>query len=250
MVQLLRDGSIGAKGGNYPATGVLASTEELQRPYRLLALGLQRSLLLPSEIVAALKGLAVYAKSATFDERVDLWRTQGGGWQDILGTPVARKAAGAGVPTFSQISSGTYYGYKFGIDDSLLFTYHTPHDYRPGSSVFFHTHWLRVGTAVQPVKWRFTYSFARGYARGTFDLTGTVIDVQTTPNAVSLTHEITEAAAAALALGEVDGLLLVEVKRVTNGGVDNANDVFLLMADVHYQSDTITTKNRNYPFYE
>lgn len=47
---------------------------------------------------------------------------------------------------------------------------------------------------------------------------------------------------------QVDGLVSVRLRRITNGGVDNPNGVFLMLSDMHYQSTAGLTKNRNYPF--
>ena len=42
---------------------------------------------------------------------------------------------------------------------------------------------------------------------------------------------------------------LVTLKRVTNGGTDNTDDVFGLMVDLHYQSDRDATRNKVPDFY-
>ena len=53
----------------------------------------------------------------------------------------------------------------------------------------------------------------------------------------------------ALTLLEPDELILVTVRRVTNGAVDNTDDVFGLTVDFHYESDRDSTPNKVPNFY-
>ena len=48
---------------------------------------------------------------------------------------------------------------------------------------------------------------------------------------------------------EVDSLILLELKRVTNGGTENTDTVFGLFVDLHYQTSMYATPNRSPSFY-
>jgi hypothetical protein len=172
------------------------------------------------------------------------------GWRDMIGTLTVRRATGAGVPTFDQIGVTPFYAYTFAVNDTILVTYHPDHDYAVGTPIYFHAHWMKNGTNVQPVKWEFTIAYAKGYGREAFPFSApTVTSVTQTPAATAFTHEIAEIATPVDLDWEVDGLIMVSIKRVTNGGTDNTDTVSLLTADLHYQTDRTMTKEKNYPFY-
>lgn len=175
-----------------------------------------------------------------------------GGWKDITGT-YRNPSTAANSPTWAAINGGPFYGWKFGINDYQIFYFHQPHDYAPGTDMLMHAHWLPSGTNTQPVKWQFTYSFAKGFGQEAFDTTGTVETAQEAGPGVAYTHMVTEIDAADAISGadlEVDGILMVVVKRITNGGTENTDDIFLLMSDIHYQANAVATVGRAPPFYE
>ena len=53
----------------------------------------------------------------------------------------------------------------------------------------------------------------------------------------------------AIILTEPDELLLVTIRRVTNGVVNNTDIVFGLSVDLHYEADRDTTPNKTPNFY-
>jgi len=69
------------------------------------------------------------------------------GWRDIIGD-VRPKTSGAGTPTLSTWIGGQVQMYSFAVNDVIDFTFHIPHDYVPGSDMFFHLHWGHNGTAT------------------------------------------------------------------------------------------------------
>jgi hypothetical protein len=52
-----------------------------------------------------------------------------------------------------------------------------------------------------------------------------------------------------MVLTSPDELILVSLRRVTNGGTDNVNTVFGLMVDIHYEADRFSTPNKAAPFW-
>lgn len=176
---------------------------------------------------------------------------QNGGWRDLVG-PIESRGAGATRPTYRQIGSGPFWAYDFAINDEVWVYYHIDHDISPNTPIYLHTHWLPDGTDANSVKWQFTYSIALGHQQQVFDVTGTVVSVEQTPEGTAYMHHIAEISdndAAAILASEPDALLLVNIKRIANGGTDNTDQIFLLLADCHYQADRFSTKNRAPNFY-
>jgi hypothetical protein len=161
------------------------------------------------------------------------------GWTDMLGQIKAR-TIGANNPTETVMGGGSFTGWKFVLNDAVQVIFHWPHDAVVGDEqqFFCHAHWTTDGTSTATVKWEFTYSFAKGFGQGVFNTTGTAVTVEEAAAGVAWTHMTSEITTAIDGGGyEFDGLLLVKVKRITNGGTDNTDGVFLHMADLHYLSD-------------
>ena len=170
----------------------------------------------------------------------------GVGWRDLVGQISTTRAAGATVPTFSQIGSTEYWFWKFAVGDYVQVSYHIDHDFYYSSSIFFHAHWFKDGTNVQPVKWQMSVVYAHGHAQGAFDFTTpTTTSIQTTPQTAAYTHEISEIASGVDLSYRTDGLVVVQYKRITNGGTDNTDGIYLVTADCHYQADKFSTLNKS-----
>jgi hypothetical protein len=167
------------------------------------------------------------------------------GWRDLVGQVQTFRAAGAGVPTFTQIGSTGFFFWKFAVGDSVVAIYHIDHDFAYGTKIFFHTHWFKDGTNVQPVKWEMKVAYAHGHAQGVFDFTNPTTDtVTTTPAATAYTHQVSELATGIDLSYRTDGIVSVIYKRVANGGTDNTDGVYLITADCHYQTDKFATLNK------
>ena len=176
---------------------------------------------------------------------------QGGGWRDMLGQIIV-PTTGTGRPVWTQMGTSVWYAWKFAVNDAVQVIYHIDHDYSLGTNAYLHTHWTTNGTSANAVKWEFTWTFAKGYNQANFDIagSGTTKSVSLAAGGTAWRHMISEVVDADTVPGaslEVDGLLIASIKRVTNGGSENADSVFLLMSDAHYQADALSTKNRNGP---
>lgn len=174
------------------------------------------------------------------------------GWRDMVGQLREFRAAGAGVPTWTQVGTTGFYAYVFELNDSIQVDYHIDHDYAPGTAIYLHTHWFADGTNAQPVKWQMSSVFAKGHQQAIFDFSNPVVDTVTqTPTGTAFTHMIAELADPGLTEFdfEVDGVLTVVYKRITNGGTDNTDNIFLRTADCHYRTDRTATKNKAPNFY-
>ena len=176
------------------------------------------------------------------------------GWRDIEG-PVQVRTTGAGRPTWSQIGTTSFYAYDFAVNDSCWFTYHIPHDIAD-TTVHFHTHFLLDDTNTTNFVWEYTWAYAKGYDQAAFDLAITpiagasgVITATLAGAGTAFTHQIAETIGVDITgLTEPDGMIMMSIKRITNGGSDKANGVFMITSDVHYLSDSGSTLNRNYPY--
>lgn len=170
------------------------------------------------------------------------------GWSDVTGDISVRGVA-ATDPTWTQISTGPLYAFAFDVADYVWIQYLMPHNIVPGSEMYFQAHWLASGTDTNTVKWQFDYAYSDGYSRGAFDPTGVTLTAEEAPTGTAYTHMTTESGLIAVT-AEPSGILYARVGRVANGATDNTDTIFLLEADVKYQSTGIpATKNRSPDFY-
>lgn len=171
------------------------------------------------------------------------------GWRDLTADVIV-KGLGANNPTWAQIDSGPLFAYKFALEDECWMVYHVPHDILPSADIHFHTHWIPDGTNVNPVKWQFTYMYALGHNQAAFTPAGTVETAESAGPGVAWQHMITETTAVTIpTLTEPDGLIYVHVERIANGATDNTDNIFLLTADIHYQSTNLSTLGKAPDFY-
>lgn len=172
------------------------------------------------------------------------------GWRDILG-PILTRGVGATDPAWTQIGSSVMYAYAFALNDVAWIYYHIPHDYVPGTNFHFHIHWMPSGTNANSVKWQVEWMYADGHNQEPFDpASGITTDTITqTVGGTAFQHYVTETAAQVDPGMEPDGILYCKFSRITNGGTDNTDTIFVLTADVHYQSCNLATKNRAPDFY-
>lgn len=166
------------------------------------------------------------------------------GWRDILGQ-VRQRGVGANDPSWSPIGGSVFSGWQFGLSDEIWVEYHIPHDYVPDTDIHFHAHWLSDGTdTTNTVKWEWSYIYADGFGQEAF-VPGTPTTVTAEQvSAGQYYHMVTETAAVTIAGIQVDGMIYVRCRRITNGATDNANGIYLLTTDVHYQSNNMATKNK------
>ena len=175
--------------------------------------------------------------------------SQAYGWRDITGE-IRTRGVGATDPDWTQVGSGALYQYSFAVNDQCWFAYHIPHDYVPGSDFYLHVHWAPSGTSTNTVKWQWVYAYAKGFNQEAFSSTGTTITAEQAGPGVALQHMVTETVAIdGSAITEPDGHIWVNLKRITNGGSENADTIYVFDADVHYQSTNMATAGKAPSFY-
>lgn len=179
---------------------------------------------------------------------------QSAGWRDLTSTIIAAKLPAANAPTlqaFNPGGTGLRQEYAFAVNDYVLLpAFHVNHDILPGiSQAYGHVHWSTDGVDVQPVKWELQIHRARGHNQANFGAVASLFVTQAAHGS-AWRHMITEVIDLdALTLTEPDELILVTLRRVTNGAVDNADRVFGLTVDFHYQADRWCTPAKAPDFY-
>jgi len=174
------------------------------------------------------------------------------GWRDITSDPNVR-GVGASDPTFAVYTGTVMRQYSFSAttEQEVFFTFHMPHDYVPGSAIYFHAHWSNAAATPNTgnVVWGFDYSFAKGFNQEAFPAFTSITVTQACP-ATRYRHNIAETTAVTIAGLEVDGLILVRGYRKAADAADTCTDaVFLHTMDIHYQSTNMATKNKAPSFY-
>ena len=174
------------------------------------------------------------------------------GWKDMLAPLTAAGVPSNNAPTLTNfvVGTNTRREYAFVVNDYIYVQpFHINHDIKPNGLAYAHVHWTTNGTSTATVKWEFQIVRALGHNQANFTQSATIA-VEQAGAGSAYRHMVAEVDVAdALTLTEPDELILVTLRRVTNGGTDNADTVFGLMVDFHYESDRDATPNRSPDFY-
>lgn len=178
------------------------------------------------------------------------------GWRDLTSDIIVR-GSGPNDPSFVQYGASAFYQYQFSATtmQQVWLVYHVPHDYVPGTDIYFHAHWSNAVATPNTgnVVWGFEYTFAKGFNQGAFSGAnpGSIITVTQACPSTRYQHMVAETTAVTISGMEVDGLILVRAYRDAAAAGDTCTDaVFLHTADIHFQSTGIlTTKNKAPSFY-
>lgn len=200
---------------------------------------------------ATLPAGAVIGKGSGIGLKVDT-ASPTWGWRDLT-SEIVLKGTGASDPSFSTYGATVLRQYNFSAttEQEVFMTFHVPHDYVPGTDIYFHAHWSNAAATPNTgsVVWGFDYSFAKGFNQAAFPGLTTITVTQACP-ATRYQHNIAETAAVTISGMEVDGLILVRAYRKAADAADTCTDaVFLHTIDIHYQSNNMATKNKAPSFY-
>ena len=176
-----------------------------------------------------------------------------GEWYDLLTSTIAagRRGAATDFDWVDYDTSGIYQP-GFSINDDGIANFHINHDIKRGSLMYPHIHWSIVGTDVNPIHWELNYKIAERNDDGVSVfgalITKTLIG---TPSGTSTDHIVTETTEASAQLApEVDAIIIMQIKRVTNGATDTVDEVCAHFADFHYQRERLGTRNKAPDFYK
>ena len=210
--------------------------------------------------VATHSDVLVLPKTSGYGLKVDT-ATPTYGWGDIIGQLEAKTTGptAASLNTFRnniaafQMTTGV-----IGTGNTFYLVYHIPHDYAPGTDLFWHVHWAHNSASVTTGSVTFSYevTYAKGFDQAAFpaSVTGTVVQTAST---VQYRHMVAEgqisvAGGSATQLNtnniEVDGLVLLAFS-VSANTMSAATNPFIFTADLHYQSTGIGTKGKAPSFY-
>lgn len=174
-------------------------------------------------------------------------------WYDMLApiSSAGRRGAAADFDWTEYNGTGIYQP-DFAVGEDGIVVYHVNHDIKPNSKAYPHIHWSADGTDTNPVHWELNYITASrdDDAPTAFGSKQTITLIGTNPgNAFS--HFVTEVNDAnAITVPEVDSVILMQVKRVTNAAVENTDVIFGHFVDIHYQRDRFGTPQKAPDFYK
>jgi hypothetical protein len=192
----------------------------------------------------------------------NVWQWFAPGWKDEKADIIVR-AAGANDPVWTQIGATDFWAYLMpgnnGGAQTWFWTFiHINHDYRIGSPVYVHVHWLPGDTNSGNVQFNLSIAAAKGHNQQAFNFASpsTFTLTQAAPG-VQYQHmiaEMTDADAATLLATqriEPDSVLCVRVARNPGAAGDTygaagltTGQVFVNFCDAHYQVSRFATKNR------
>jgi hypothetical protein len=174
------------------------------------------------------------------------------GWSDMLAPLLNAGIPNQNAPTLAVFgpSPSQYQAYTFAANDYVFVQpFHVNHDIKPNGQAYIHVHWSTNGVSTNTVKWEFAVMRALGHDQANFGAV-TTLTVEQAASGTAWRHMVAEVdATQTLTLTEPDEVILVVLKRVTNGATDNADSVYGLMVDFHYQTDRRSTPNRSPDFY-
>lgn len=176
----------------------------------------------------------------------------GYGWFDELASISNAKMPASNYPThtnFQSAGSLQRKEYAFSVNDYVFVQpFHINHNAKPNSLAYFHVHWTTNGTSAATVRWELNVQRAKGHNQAAFGVPTQLLLPAQAASGTAYQHMIIEDTTG-ITLYEPDELILVTLRRVTNGGTDNADTVFGLMCDIHYQIDRMATRNKVPNFY-
>ena len=174
-------------------------------------------------------------------------------WYDLMApiTSAGRRGAASDFDWTDYNTTGIYQP-DFAIGEDGICVFHINHDIKPGSKMYPHVHWSTDGTDTNTVRWELNFVYAsRDDDSPTAFSAKQTITLDGTPSGTAYAHHVTEVTDAnAVDAYEVDSIILMQIKRVTNGGTENTDTVFGHFVDIHYQRDRFGTPQKAPNFYE
>ncbi len=185
-------------------------------------------------------------------------------WVDLIG-PISPRTLGtssAMLYPFNEQTTG--WAHRAGSEGDL--TYHVPHDYAPNTDTFIHVHWGHNGTDIQgTLKLKLYVSIAKRTYPATPFSAPIMIPLEITglniTNSPRWAHRVDEVALSTVSgtggtllnsLIETDGLIQVHYEVDTIPSISGSTEVnlpYIQTIDIHMQSTSIGTKNKDPDFW-
>jgi hypothetical protein len=162
-------------------------------------------------------------------------------WKDLL-SEITTRTTGAGTPAFNVFNAPNR-AYQFAVGDEVYNIIHVPHDWKPGTKVYFHVHWAGSNTDTGTTTWDLNWCYAPGHGQGAFSANALVQVTQAHCGIVN-GHNIAEMSDEQAVFPvdmQPDGIFMVATKLSAKAYTGN---VFGFYVDMHYQSDENMTTTR------
>jgi len=165
-------------------------------------------------------------------------------WNDIFIPLAGAKVPASNTPSWDSYSTNLN-SYTFAIDDYAdLATAEILHDWKEGTDLQVHVHFITDGAndgTARKVKYQVFYSIGDGAEVMAAEANLSDEEDIIASEADKMHHRLTVGAITGTNY-KIGALLKIRVKRITGTGTEPANDPFVEMIGVHYQIDTLGSR--------
>ena len=172
-------------------------------------------------------------------------------WKDMLAAVGSASVPPSLAPTannFGPAHTPQRKEFAFAVNDYVFMQhFHVNHDIVPNGEAYLHVHWSTDGVSTGLVQWECTVMRAKGHDQANF-AAPTVTFIEQAAAGTAWRHMIAETDTP-LIMTEPDELIIVTLRRVAPSAGSNADLVFGLQVDLHYQADRNGTPQKAPDFY-
>lgn len=167
--------------------------------------------------------------------------------QSIAGLRI-QPSGGPSPTAFTPGGSGTQEQYAFALNNTLpLPAIIIPGVIKQNANAYFHINWTTNGTQVRDAKFEIEYTICIGDGQAVFPAPSTISPIQTASGTAY--KPMTAEYATPIVIAEPGTNLSWRIKRVTNGGTDITDTLFILSIELHIQADRIGSSAKSPPYY-
>ena len=177
------------------------------------------------------------------------------GWNDLTSILSAGKVTAGAAPSWAAWAGTNIYTWQFSAStqDALnIAPFHFEHDYKKGSAVYPHVHWLPDTNAAGVVRWGLEWSIAKGHQQEAFNPIAVTTYIEQATEEIQYMHMVSEVPDPGITIPglEPDTLVMARLFR----DATHINDTYPgivhgLTVDVHHQVDRLATISRLPDFY-
>ena len=176
---------------------------------------------------------------------------------DDLRVPLLQTRIGGTAPTVGKLrddgagSTGVYsFAFSNSAVDEVLFETQMPHDWEPGTTIYWHVHWTAgnnsVAQAGKVVRWKLEYTKSDNNAN-TIPLTQFLV-AEDTITGTAYAGEITADIPLTMVGCDSSCVLICRFFRDNTVANNAPVSIFAMSTDFHYLRSRIGTINHEYPF--
>lgn len=165
-------------------------------------------------------------------------------WDDLR-FPASAVRVGSAQPANEQgYRGGIVLSFASNADNSIYFMAQMPHRWKEGTDIEIHLHWTiptsGAGGGAENVKWDLTYSVAN--IGGSFPVQSSLTVTHDVQNDSAHDHLLTEIGTIDMAGMTVSNCIIISLTRDVSVANDYAQAAYLVEADIHYQIDSLGSK--------